>query len=250
MNEYIAGQENFNLPHDVIMLPSQGKFYKNKKKSVKVGYLTASDENLLGNVGKLSGEQLVLRLVRNKLYEPELNPSEMLEGDIEAILLFLRNTSFGSEYKFTLTDPDTGNKFEKSVLLDELSFRKSEVEPDDNGHYLTKLPKSGHSVKLRPLSYGETTDLERMEEEYPSNMIAPKVTWRLAKQIVELNGNTDKGEIAKFIEQMPIMDSKYITNFLKTNEPRLDLNREVTAPSGKKVMVKIAFGAEFFRPFF
>lgn len=250
MNEFIAGQENFNLPHDVIMLPSQGKFYKNKKKSVKVGYLTASDENLLGNVGKLSGEQLVLRLVRNKLYEPDLNPSEMLEGDIEAILLFLRNTSFGSEYKFTLTDPDTGNKFEKSVLLDELSFRKSEVEPDDNGHYLTKLPKSGHQVKLRPLSYGETTDLERMEEEYPSNMIAPKVTWRLAKQIVELNGSSDKGEIAKFIEQMPIMDSKFITNFLKTNEPRIDLNREVTAPSGKKVTVRIAFGAEFFRPFF
>jgi hypothetical protein len=250
MNEFIAGQENFNLPHDVIMLPSQGKFYKNKKKSVKVGYLTASDENLLGNVGKLSGEQLVLRLVRNKLYEPELNPSEMLEGDIEAILLFLRNTSFGSEYKFTLTDPDTGSKFEKSVLLDELSFRKSEVEPDDNGHYLTKLPKSGHQVKLRPLSYGETTDLERMEEEYPSNMIAPKVTWRLTKQIVELNGNTDKGEIAKFIEQMPIMDSKFITNFLKTNEPRIDLSREVTAPSGKKVTGRIAFGAEFFRPFF
>lgn len=250
MNEFIAGQENFNLPHDVIMLPSQGKFYKNKKKSVKVGYLTASDENLLGNVGKLSGEQLVLRLVRNKLYEPELNPSEMLEGDIEAILLFLRNTSFGSEYKFTLTDPDTGSKFEKSVLLDEISFRKPEVEPDDNGHYLTKLPKSGHQVKLRPLSYGETTDLERMEEEYPSNMIAPKVTWRLTKQIVELNGNTDKGEIAKFIEQMPIMDSKFITNFLKTNEPRIDLSREVTAPSGKKVTVRIAFGAEFFRPFF
>jgi hypothetical protein len=250
MNEYIAGQENFSLPHDVIMLPSQGKFYKNKKKSVKVGYLTASDENLLGNVGKLSGEQLVLRLVRNKLYEPDLNPSEMLEGDIEAILLFLRNTSFGSEYKFTLTDPDTGNKFEKSVLLDELSFRKSEVEPDDNGHYMTKLPKSGHQVKLRPLSYGESTDLERMEEEYPSNMIAPKVTWRLAKQIVELNGSSDKGEIAKFIEQMPIMDSKFITNFLKTNEPRIDLNREVTAPSGKKVTVRIAFGAEFFRPFF
>lgn len=250
MNDIYQSPENFNLPHDMVQLPSGGKFYKNKKKSVKVGYLTASDENLLGNVGKLSGEQLVLRLVRNKLYEPDLNPSEMLEGDIEAILLFLRNTSFGSEYKFTLTDPDTGNKFEKSVLLDELSFRKSEVEPDDNGHYMTKLPKSGHQVKLRPLSYGESTDLERMEEEYPSNMIAPKVTWRLAKQIVELNGSSDKGEIAKFIEQMPIMDSKFITNFLKTNEPRIDLNREVTAPSGKKVTVRIAFGAEFFRPFF
>jgi hypothetical protein len=250
MNEQIAGQENFNLPHDVVVLPSQGKFYKSKKKSVKVGYLTAADENLLGSVGKLSGEQLVLRLVRSKLYEPDLNPSEMLEGDIEAILLFLRNTSFGSEYNFSLTDPDTGNKFSKSVLLDELSFRKPEVEPDDNGHYLTKLPKSGASVKLKPLSYGESTDIERMADEYPSNMIAPKATWRLTKQIVELNGSSDKGEIAKFIEQMPIMDSKYIKNFLNTNEPKIDLNREVTAPSGKKVMVKIAFGAEFFRPFF
>lgn len=250
MNEQIAGQENFNLPHDVVVLPSQGKFYKSKKKSVKVGYLTAADENLLGSVGKLSGEQLVLRLVRSKLYEPDLNPSDMLEGDIEAILLFLRNTSFGTEYNFNLTDPDTGTKFEKSVLLDELSFRKPEVEPDDNGHYVTKLPKSGASVKLKPLSYGESTDIERMADEYPSNMVAPKVTWRLTKQIVELNGSTDKGEIAKFIEQMPIMDSKFIKNFLNTNEPRIDLNREVTAPSGKKVMVKIAFGAEFFRPFF
>jgi hypothetical protein len=250
MNEQIAGQENFALPHDVVMLPSQGKFYKSKKKSVKVGFLTAADENLLASVGKITGEQLVQRLVRGKLYEPDLNPVDMLEGDIEAILIFLRNTSFGSEYSFVLTDPDTGNKFERTVTLDELSFRKPEVEPDENGYYLTTLPKSNASVKLKPLTYGESTDLERMADEYPSNMVAPKATWRLNKQIAELNGSTDKGEIAKFVENMPIMDSKYISNFLRINEPRIELNREFTAPSGKKVIARIAFGAEFFRPFF
>ena len=31
MNEQIAGQENFSLPHDIVLLPSEGKFYKNKK---------------------------------------------------------------------------------------------------------------------------------------------------------------------------------------------------------------------------
>ena len=41
------GQMNLNLPHDVVPLPSQGLFYKNKKKSLKVGYLTAQDENIL-----------------------------------------------------------------------------------------------------------------------------------------------------------------------------------------------------------
>ena len=46
---YQAGQAEFNLPHDIIQLPSQGIFYKSKKKSIKVGYLTASDENILAN---------------------------------------------------------------------------------------------------------------------------------------------------------------------------------------------------------
>jgi hypothetical protein len=49
---------------------------------------------------------------------------------------------------------------------------------------------------------------------------------------------------------MPIMDSKFIKNFLDTNEPKIELKRTITAPSGSKVDVEIAFGAEFFRVFF
>lgn len=250
MNENIAGQDNFSLPHDVVLLPSQGKFYKNKKKSVKVGFLTASDENLLANVGKITGEQLLSQLIRNKLYEPELNPNDLLEGDIEAILLFLRNTSFGPEYNFSLTDPETGQPFKTSVVLDELNFIKSKIEPSSDGTFETKLPKTGSVIKLKPLTYGEKTEIEKMVDSYPQGMVAPKVTWRLMKQIIEVNGDQSKEVISKFIESMPIMDSKYITNFLSENEPRIDLMREITAPSGKKVNARVSFGAEFFRPFF
>jgi len=112
-----AGQMNFNLPHDVVPLPSGGIFYPSKKKSVKVGYLTASDENILLNIegNKTIKETIVLPLLRNKLYEPDLRPEDLLDGDIEAILLFLRNTSFGPEYKVTLIDPKTEKKFESSI---------------------------------------------------------------------------------------------------------------------------------------
>ena len=88
---YEYAQANFDLPHDVVELPSRGIFYKNKKKAVKVGYLTASDENLLLGASK----NFTLQLLRNKIYEPDLRPEDMIEGDIEAILIFLRNTSFG-----------------------------------------------------------------------------------------------------------------------------------------------------------
>ena len=45
-----AGTQNMNLPHDLVTLPSGGVFYKSKKKSVKVGYLTAADENILVDI--------------------------------------------------------------------------------------------------------------------------------------------------------------------------------------------------------
>ena len=91
-NSQEYGQMNFSLPHDVVPLPSGGVFYKNKKSTIKVGYLTASDENIL--MGRT--DDLTMQLLRSKIYEPGVRPEELLEGDIEAILIFLRNTSFGS----------------------------------------------------------------------------------------------------------------------------------------------------------
>jgi hypothetical protein len=89
-----------------------------------------------------------------------------------------------------------------------------------------------------------------MAESYPQGRTVPRITWRLNKQIVDIDGNTDKNFISKFIESMPIMDSKHIRKFMLENEPRLDLTKEVIAPSGEKVNVDINFGVEFFRPFF
>lgn len=248
---YHLSQTELNLPHDVISLPSGGVYYQSKKKTIKVGYLTASDENILLNANsrKTVKESIVLPLLRAKIYEKDLRPEELLEGDIEAILLFLRNTSFGPEYNITLEDPKTGKNFTTSVLLDELNIKQPKTNPSDDGTFLVTLPKSSATVKLRFLSLSEELELEQMLDTYPEGRVAPIVTWKLAKNIVEINGDGDRGKIAVFSETMPIADSKFIRNFLRENEPRLDLTKEVIAPSGEKVMANIAFGVEFFRPF-
>jgi len=245
-----AGTENFNLPHDVVPLPSGGIFYKNKKKSVKVGYLTANDENII--IGGVSNPNVnvVTTLIRAKLYEVDIKPEELLEGDIEAILIYLRNTSFGPEYILTLNDPVTNKPFEVTIILDELNIIKPNVLPDENGHFNIKLPRSEVNVKLKPLTYGEILELDKMVENYPSNLTAPRITWRLMKQIVEINGESDKEKISQMINNLPIMDSKFIKKFIKENEPSLDLKRVVKAPSGAEVNLEVTFGVEFFRPFF
>lgn len=243
------GQENFNLPHDVVKLPSGGIYYKSKKKSVKVGYLTASDENILiGGVNTREGTMMTL--LRNKLYEPDIRPEELLEGDLQALLIFLRNTAFGPEYNFKLKDPETNKEFEYTLLLDELSFKQTPVKPDENGFFITTLPKSGYTIKLRPLSYGEIEEIEKKASQYPNGRVAPKQTWRLSKMIVEIDGITELGSIIQKIELLPIADAKYIRKFIFENEPGLDLNKTVITPSGKEIPFEISFGVDFFRPFF
>lgn len=243
----VYGQQNFNLPHDVLELPSGGKFYKSKKKSVKVGYLTASDENLIMSSPP---DELIMNLVRTKLYEPDLRPDEMLNGDIEAVLIFLRNTAFGPEYNVSVVDPKTNQRFSTSILLDELDFKKDVQTPEEDGTYVTTLPRSEASVILRPLTYKELQDINKQASSYPQGRIAPKVTWKLQKQIVSVNGDSSQSVINSFIDGLPIVDSKYIRNFLDDNEPRLDLRKTVITPSGEKVSVDITFGVEFFRVFF
>jgi len=239
------GQDNFTLPHDVVQLPSQGIFYKNKKKSIKVGYLTASDENILMG----GANDLTMTLLRAKIYEPDVKVEDLIEGDVEAILIFLRNTGFGPEIVLNVTDPVSKKPFKSTVLLDQLSIINGQ-QPNEDGSFTVLLPKSQSSIKLKPLSYGEIMEIGKMAETYPQGRVVPRITWRMQKEIIEVDGSTDKATIAKFVESMPISDSKFIRNFMNENEPRLDMTKTITAPSGEKLTVNVGFGADFFRPFF
>jgi len=239
------GQQNFTLPHDVVQLPSQGIFYKNKKKSIKVGYLTASDENII----MAGGNDLTLNLLRAKIYEPDIRIEDLIEGDVEAILIFLRNTGFGPEITLNLTDPSTKKTFQADVTLDQLSIINGQ-QPNDDGTFVINLPKTESTIKLKPLTYGEILEIGKMADTYPQGRVVPKITWRMQKEIIEIDGSTDKAAIAKFVESMPIADSKFVRKFMNENEPRLDMTKIIIAPSGEKLTVNVGFGVDFFRPFF
>ena len=239
------GQENFTLPHDVVQLPSKGIFYKNKKKSLKVGYLTASDENILMG----GADDLTINLLRSKIYEPDIRVEDLIEGDVESILIFLRNTAFGPEMELNLTDPTTKKPFKTTVQLNELPIIEGK-QPTEDGTFTIVLPKSQSTLKIKPLNYGEITEISKLSDSYPQGRVVPKITWRLQKEIVEVDGSTDKSVIAKFVESMPIADSKYVRKFMNENEPRLDMTKTIMAPSGENLTVNVGFGVDFFRPFF
>jgi hypothetical protein len=139
------GQMDFNLPHDLVTLPTKGVFYKPKKESLKVGYLTAMDENYLASPNIIN-DGIIYTLLKNKIYEPGFDINQLLNVDVQAILIFLRNTSFGSEYDFKIRDPKTDSLFETTIMLDNIKIVESEIQPNEEGLFEFVLPKTKKKV--------------------------------------------------------------------------------------------------------
>ena len=238
------------ISYDVVELPSRGIHYENKKKSLRVSYLTASDENILSAQNLISTNMVVDELLKRKILDKDLPIDELSDEDRSAILIFLRNTSFGPEYTFYLRDPKNDEEFTAVVDLSEITFKDFTLAPDEMGEFKFHFPKSNVDITFKFLTKKQLKEIEKIEESWNGIGVAPIVTKQLEMMIKSIAGNRDLMNIHNFVEQMPIKDSQDFRKFVKEHKPNLDLVKSVTAPSGELVNVEIGFGVEFFRPFY
>ena len=192
-----------------------------------------------------------MHIIQNKLINEINNIENKLEKIdnkntvIKNIINYLNNIK-----KELISNLNYIDKNQINYSSDEINFIEPKHKPDSESLFETTLPKSKTTVKCKILSVKEENEIEELNKNYPSGMVAPTITKKLEKHIVELNGSIDRQKISQFINSMPIIDSKHIRNFIYDCTPQLDLLKTVTAPSGEKVNVIVGFGAEFFRPFF
>jgi hypothetical protein len=238
------------IAYDVVELPSKGIHYANNKKSVRVAYLTASDENILSSQNLLKTNTVVEELLKRKILDKDIEIDDLADEDRNAILIFLRNTSFGSEYTFYLRDPKTDEEFTSVVDLSEVTFKDFTLTPDEMGEFKFHFQKSNVDVTFKFLTKKQLKEIEKIEESWNGLGVAPVITKQLEMMIKSIAGNRDPMNIHNFVEKMPIKDSQEFRKFVKDNKPNLDLVKSVTAPSGELVNVEIGFGVEFFRPFY
>tara|TARA_R100000988_G_C3981298_1_gene157133 strand:+ start:495 stop:1253 length:759 start_codon:yes stop_codon:yes gene_type:complete len=250
MQEQLGQQPETILPYDMVSLPSQGVFYKSKKKSVKVTYLNASDENLLATPSLQANGELINMLLSRKILDKDINVMDMPECDKEAVLVFLRNTAFGSDYTVTLTDPKTKESFETTIDLSVLKTNEVGVELDNNNEFDHYLEVSKKKVKLSFLTPQHERTLKQIDEQNKNAAVNTYMTKQLEMLIKEIDGVRDPMTIAQFIQTMPIRDSQNIRKVIRENSPSLDLTIPVLTPSNEEINARITFGVEFFRPFY
>jgi len=246
-------QVYFEPPHDVISLPSGGKFYKNKKDTIKVAYMTASDENILTSPNLLQNGKVLDVLLEKKIMDKDIKAGQLLSGDRNAIIFFLRATGYGEMYPIELQDPKTGEVFTTEVDLSLLPTKENNLQPDENGECSFVLPKSKKTVKFRYLTADEDDKLIKEDnartKKLGSSAISQLMTLRLQNQITEVDGIREKAAIVQFVESMSPMDSAEFRKYLQDNEPGLDLTINVEAPSGEFFFGELPITSKFLWPY-
>ena len=238
------------VAYDVVELPSRGIHYPLQKKSVRVAYLTAADENILSSQNLIQNNTVVDELLKRKVIDKDINVDDLVDEDRQAILIFLRNTAFGPEFNLHVTDPKTNEVFTTKVDISEVKFKELKLVSNENGEFTHFMEKSKVEVTFKFLTKKQQKELDEIEKSWNGNGVAPIVTKELEMMIKSISGNREMMNIHNFIQNLPIKDSQDFRKFVKENKPSLDLKKTVKTPSGEDIQVEIGFGVECFRPFY
>lgn len=165
-----------NILFDEIPIPSKGECYKHKKGRVPVSYLTAYDENLIVSPNLYDSGTFLDRLLELKIMSNIFNPEDLLPGDRDAIILWLRASSYGVNFPATATDAETGTKFETTIDLSKIKFKKFDLVGDENGYFDFTLPVTGDKIKFKFLTYRDLKSLEKLETDENDGIRKTKIT--------------------------------------------------------------------------
>ena len=152
------------VQYDIIPLPSEGKCYPIdsplRSGRIAVAYLTASDENLIASPNMYKDNLLIDTIVRRKILDKSINPDNLVRGDKDAIVLWLRATAYGDEFPILARNPKNPSKqYEKRINLSSFKYLPFNIISDNNGHF-DYTTTNGDKIKFKIPSDGEYRMLE------------------------------------------------------------------------------------------
>ena len=195
---------SFNESFDVIPLPSKGECYDTNMSTIAVSYLTANDENMIVSPNLYRDGLILDYLLKAKIKNKDIDPDDLIEGDREAIILWLRATSYGTQYPITVTDNKTGVEFDTVVDLTQIKHKPFTLKGDGEGCFDFTLPVSKDNVKFRFLTHGDIKQIDEIETEEQVNIKKE----RLNSIVEELNTFIENETVLTKEEKTKLYEAK------------------------------------------
>jgi len=221
-----SSEISFVAPTEYVDLPSKGLFYKEGHPlhgvdTIEVREMTAKEEDILTSRALIKKGVVFDKLLASTIVDKRIDPNSLLVGDRNAIIIALRISGYGAEYQTKVTCPMCMSHESRTHDLEELPHNnweeclKEEGIAVEDGLFAITLPKTGLSVKARPLNGFDERQLSKIGD-------SDVVTGQLKRFIVAVNGRAEKEAIKAAVDQMPAMDAKYLRVTYKKITPNID----------------------------
>lgn len=250
---------DYEFPTEVIELPSKGLVYPESnplsKGSVEIKYMTAKEEDILASQNLIRKGVVLDKLFESVLVSKEVKISDIVVGDKNAILLATRILGYGSDYQVDITDPFSGENQKTSIDLAKIQTKEiDESLLNRENRYEFDLPLTKKKVVFKILTHKDeqdiTAEVAALQRLQKGSDVTNDVTTRLKYMIVEVDGNSDRGYINKFVVNgLLARDSRALRNYVREMSPDMDMKFDFTSDlTGESEALDIPFGVGFFYP--
>ncbi len=260
---------NFVAPTEFIEIPSKGKFYPqghplNGVEAVEIRHMTAKEEDILSSKTLLKQGVAIDRFLQSVLVDQKLTPDSMLIGDKNALIVAARCSGYGYEYATNIGCPNCGATSKHDIDLtdagemyhgyneeDEEGVKLEGVSgPNSSGNYIISLPvtKANFEVKLMT-GREEKAFSKRMQQRKKRRQAEAMMTDQFKTFTVSINNTGDLKQMYRFIDNLPVRDSRFLRNTYNKLSPSLNLKYDfVCTECEHEQEVEVPITAQFFWP--
>lgn len=204
---------DFDMPFDMVPIPSKGLIYKNIKSKIPVAYLTASDEDLITSPNLYLDGRVIDLLLSKKILDKNIKPENLCKGDRDSIIVWLRSTGYGENFPVSVKDPSTGQPFDTEINLSEIKLNDFKLTPDENNLFDFKLPKTEHEIKFRFMTHLDEINYSKLLEK--TNKKIKKHVLNEAKSTI-LNVLSSDNKMDEKLKKNLELSTEYIKNYVDT----------------------------------
>jgi len=229
----------FNLPTEVVELPSKGLVYPEghplKEGKIEIKYMTAKEEDILTNQAYIEKGTVLDELLKSVIVS-KINVKDLIVGDKNAALIATRILGYGKDYSFSYLGDN------HDVDLSTLENKEfDETQLTEGNKFFYTLPHSNIDVTFKILDGHDETKIEKEIKGLKklNKNASPELSTRLKYIITSVNGDNESKTVRNFVENgLLARDSRALRNHLKEVQPDVDLtyiidsNEEITIPIG------------------
>lgn len=249
----------FATPTEFVELPSKGLYYPEDHRLhgvdvIEIKFMTAKEEDILTSKTLIKQGVALERLLKSVIVDKTIDPTTMLTGDRNALLIAARKSGYGEEYNAKINCPSCNSVNEIAYDLDSIDVLHpeddSEAHWNADGNLVVVLPLSKLGVETKLLTGKDEMYLSRTQEsKRKKRLLETSMQDVLKTMIVSVNGDTTTEILNAFISKVPARDIKHLREVYKRNTPNVEMNHDFECENcDYRTVLEVPFTVEFFWP--